>query len=177
MALNTLGDDTVAISMAGVASHRGVLALVGFELLILRDVAGQTDGLEFALEGDLQRLMGIVAALAVLDLIVRFAAMTHAALGDVVGNLGAMAGVAVLAVDLIAVLGAIGGNLGRLLVVALGAIRSAQRGLGRSLSLNRRCQPQGKTQSCHNQTGQNSQPFTSYSLHLSSLSDISRMDV
>lgn len=129
MAIHAGRDIAMGIGVAEVTGEGGMLARIGKHLLVGAGMAGDADDLMLAGQVDLQRLMRVVAAEAVVNFIVGAARMTVAALGDIVRNTRAMPFVAGLAIDFRFVGGTIGGNLRRLLAVTFDAVVNGQHGL------------------------------------------------
>lgn len=99
MALEALRDDPMFFRMTEVAGEGGMFARICGELIVLRDVTGQTFGLEFTFQLDEQRLVRIVTTQTVFQLIMSGTFMAHAALRDIVGARRAMTGMTRLAVN------------------------------------------------------------------------------
>ena len=99
VAHHALGNVAVGIGMAEVAGKRFMHARVRNHLLLRTGMTTHANGLLFALDGDIQGFMRVMAAEAVIDFIVRGAGMALAALRDVVGDGRPMAGMAGGAID------------------------------------------------------------------------------
>ncbi len=158
VACGTLGDIAMRVGVAEVAGYICVLARVSDQLLILLGVAGETFCFQVAFEDDAQRLVRVVTAHAIRQLVVSRTFVTHAASRDVFRAARAVTGVAAEAIGFGLVLGPSFSNFGRLLGVALGAIGNAQLRLRESGAGG---QQQAAEQGCQH-GGQNDGRFDSH---------------
>lgn len=123
VALGALRNHLVFVGMTEITGLQCVLAGECCHFLTLVGVTCEAFLLELALKGDVAGSMGVVATQAILKLVVGLSTMTVAALGNIIGNLGTMTGMAVLAVDLVPVRQTLGGDLCGLRIMTFHAIR------------------------------------------------------
>jgi hypothetical protein len=116
--------------MAEVAGKRFMHARVRNHLLLRTGMTTHANGLLFALDGDIQGFMRVMAAEAVIDFVMGAALVALAALRDVVGNDRPVAGMTGCAVDFRFVGRTICFDLCGLLTVALDAVVGSQHCIG-----------------------------------------------
>jgi hypothetical protein len=99
MAVNTIRDGAVGISMTEITGKGFVLARTGDHLLVWTGMAGDTDRLVLTIKVNIQRLMRVVTTEAVFNFVVGTAFMTIITVGDVVFRARAMPFMAGLAIN------------------------------------------------------------------------------
>lgn len=129
MTFDALGNHAMLVGMTETACEQRMLARVGIQLRLLRIVAGETGRGHISGQSDFQRPMRVVATGAVRQLIMGFAFMTHAALGNIIRDLRRMTDVAILTGNGRLMLGPGGGDVSRLLVMTLNAVAAGQSGI------------------------------------------------
>jgi hypothetical protein len=127
MAVGTVGDAAVDIVAEG-AGLLGMSTFVPGKILARPLVAGETRPLDVTGKFQGQRFMGVgVTGEAVFQLKVRLTLVAPGTLGNNLLTPGGVFLVAVETADLRLVSAAVGGDGGRLILVALGAVRDAER--------------------------------------------------
>jgi len=129
MTLDTLGNHTMLVSMTEAAGKQCMLARIGIQLRFLRIMTGETGSGHIPGQSDFQRPMRIMATGAVRQFVMGLAFMAHAALRDIIRDLGRMADMAILTGNGGLMLGSGGGNIGRFLVMTFDAVAAGQSGL------------------------------------------------
>lgn len=129
MAVNTVRNVAVGVSMTEVTGESCVLAWAGSHLFVRTGVTGNTDNLVLAFKSYVERLVRVVAAEAVFNFVVFTTIMAVITTWDVLRNSWTVTLMTGLAINFSFVRCTICGNLSWLLIVTLHAVRYRKDGL------------------------------------------------